>query len=102
MRKLMSSSFSCWRSLSVRYVMSFLCFRCEIGHAVPSMHVGLGNGMPSQHVCPFLQYAVVPDDVLPHASSAGGGGHLRISHPHLPVVLAVQTGPPMLPSQQSS
>ncbi|CAN5913173.1 hypothetical protein BH11MYX4_BH11MYX4_66620 [soil metagenome] len=46
----MSSSLSRWRSLSERYAMSFLCWRCEIGHIIPSMQVGVGNGMPEQQV----------------------------------------------------
>ena len=73
--------------------MSFLCWRCEIGHCIPSMHVGVANGTPEQQVCPFWQ------TFAPQSSSGGTGGQLVIFQPHVPP-LSTQVGPAVDPSQQ--
>ena len=49
--------------------MSFLCLRCETGHAPLSTQVGVGNGTPEQHVAPGLHV------VEPHTSPLNDVSH---------------------------
>ena len=49
--------------------MSFLCLRCETGHAPLSKQVGVGSGRPEQHVAPGLHL------VEPHSSPLNDVSH---------------------------